>query len=310
MSDDEKPLLRWKVALVLLPVLLGTAIFGALLWKIRDQGRTRPDARLALAASPVSPAELRQHYRKLSDLVGGRDWESVEGRKSVRRVIAFIDGTLSPQNYGFEVQRGGEVPFVEELWPTLWVDLEGKAEPKNVVLVAVPYDRGNLAVGALLAIANDLRDDDLANTVRLVFYPARLLADEPRVDFLAGRDETVVQVLAVNRLFGPGRTLWLADENGEQAAPAGGAGQTPAPDSRPRDHGSLLAEELRIFGSLGAPVLVCRGSAGAGPEPPGPFPGGKDPKATDGPGFDRYVERTILLRDLLREMARMTKKGP
>jgi hypothetical protein len=94
----------------------------------------------------------------------------------LRQTIAFLEGTLSPQNYGFEVRRGAAVNLEGESWPTIWVDLRGSERNGEVVLVAVPYDQEAAAIAVVLGAVNDLRDEAMRKTVRFAFFPAALYA--------------------------------------------------------------------------------------------------------------------------------------
>jgi hypothetical protein len=168
----------WKILLVAVPVFL--ALSGAFAmwswWKGREEAG--PDPRLALAASEVRARDLDDHLYKLRELIERRDWNTPAGRRGLRQSVAFIEGTLSPQNYGFAVQRGEDLSFADELWPTIWVDLRGSESEREVLLVAAAYDGEAAGIAAVLGAVNDLRDERMGRTVRFVFFPAALHAGE------------------------------------------------------------------------------------------------------------------------------------
>lgn len=174
-EEEVKPNPAWKIALVGGPLfLLLSSVWAMWIWYKKDQEEDL-DPRLALPAQEVGVAELGDHLRKLRDLIGGRDWDTPEGRAGMRRAIAFIGGTLSPQNYGFLVKRGAEVTHAGERWPSLWVDLAGTGKAKELILVTVPYDADDLSVPVALATVNALRAEELTRTVRFLFLPSGLL---------------------------------------------------------------------------------------------------------------------------------------
>ncbi|NIP96906.1 MAG: hypothetical protein GWO24_27115 [Akkermansiaceae bacterium] len=215
METEEQspgPNATWKIALVAVPLfLLLSSAWAMWTWWKRSQN-TDPDPRLALAASDVQEAELEDHLHKLSRMIGVRDWGSPEGRQGMRRTIAFIEGTLSPQNYGFRVESGMPVPLGDELWPTIWVNLRGSGMEREVVVVAVPYDREDVQIAALLGAVNDLRDEERRKTVRFVFFPAELYARAGGKDVrqVLSEEESLVQAV-LPRLTDTGGRLTAAE---------------------------------------------------------------------------------------------------
>lgn len=172
-TEDEslKPNPAWKVALVGLPLFLavsGVVAVMLLVNKDKDEG---PDPRLALPASGVTSEEVEDQLFKVRKLIGERSWHTPGGRQAMRRMIAFLEGTLSPHNYGFAVQKGHAITVEDETWPTLWVDLAGTERPAEIVLVVAEYDGPAEEVVAVLAALNDLRDERMENTVRFAFLP-------------------------------------------------------------------------------------------------------------------------------------------
>ena len=197
-DEPSKPNPFWKVAIVGVPVfLLLSSAWAMWIWWKESQDDT-VDPRLALAAGSANVEEIQDNLNKLSGLLDRRDWNSASGRKKMRYAIAFIDSTLSPQNYGFTVRTGEQLSYKEELWPTVWVDLTGVENPQEVVLVTSAYDgnEDNPSIVLLLAAANDLRDEKFARTIRFVFHPSVLYAaEEKRVAEVLEEDEEAVATL-------------------------------------------------------------------------------------------------------------------
>lgn len=198
-DEPSKPNPFWKVAIVGVPLfLLLSSAWAMWIWWKESQDDSE-DPRLALAAGSASVEEIQENLDKLSGLLERRDWNSASGRKKMRYAIAFIDGTLSPRNYGFTVQTGEHLTYNEELWPTVWVDLTGVDEPNEVVLVTAAYDLNeeNPSIALLLAAANDLRDEKFARTIRFVFHPSVLYAAEgKKVAEVLEEDEVAVATLS------------------------------------------------------------------------------------------------------------------
>lgn len=212
MSEKGRQGRAVRLVLVLLPTFLLLSAAGAvwLYWKKGTEDEPHPG--LALGASELGDEELRDTLRKLAEYIGPRDWETPEGRRSMRQAIAFLSGTLSPRNYGYAVRSGGEMVLVGERWPTVWVDVAGSGS--GTVIVAVPYDGDHVSMAAVLGLAGELREAELRRTVRFAFYPAEIWAgvDGPAAAVLGAAD----RVLCVHEL-GAGRDLWSIGPS-----PAGG----------------------------------------------------------------------------------------
>ena len=177
-TEDQslKPNPAWKIAIVGLPLFLVVSGVVSIVLSVTKRPDDTPDPRLALQSAEVGAEELDEHLRKLSVLIGPRDWETPAGRANMRYAQKFIESMLSPQNYGFVPVTGEHVTYEEERWPTVWADLKGTVDARQVIIVPAPYDLGDAAVAVVLAAANDLRDEELGLTVRFVFYPAALYA--------------------------------------------------------------------------------------------------------------------------------------
>lgn len=249
MSDDERANGIYRWALVLVPALLMLSAAGAVWFHWRSETNDDPHPGLALGVTALGDEELRDSVGKLTEYIGPREWETPEGRRHLRQVIAYVSGTLSPRNYGYVVRSDGGVSLAGERWPTLWVDARGSES--GVVMVAVPYDGDDVSVAVALALAGELREAGLKRTLRFVFYPAELWerVGPPKLGFL----ETADLVLCVNRL-GAGRDLW-------SVGPALGPEELyfrEAVDGH--DDGSGGRREARHFSHSGGRVYDIRGT--------------------------------------------------
>ena len=173
-KEPARPNPGWKVAMVGIPafLLLSTGVALWIWWKKSQDDSVDP--RLALASVAAEVEELEDTVYKLSRILGSRGWGSPEARRNMKRTLALIEGTLSPQNYGFAVKQGKSLAYEGDQWPTVWVDLVGDKAPSRVLLACAPYDGGDAAIAVVLAVARDLRDENFGPTVRFVFYPSKL----------------------------------------------------------------------------------------------------------------------------------------
>ena len=175
MTEDRvsevAPQGRWKIAIVVFPLLLFVSIAGSI-WYYWSSGRVEEvDPRLAMQAGPRDGREFAEHLEKLTAYIGPRHWGSEGGRQGLRQTIAYIDGTLSPQNYGFKVERENAISLDGELWPVLWVEV-GSAKADQGIVVEVAYDGepGDVAV-ALAALDRIRGASGLERGLRFLFVP-------------------------------------------------------------------------------------------------------------------------------------------
>jgi hypothetical protein len=287
MSEEARTSKVIQRALVLVPALLLLSAAGAVWWYWHSAATEDPHPGLALGSTQLGDDELRDTMRKLTEYIGPRDWETPEGRRSLRQAVAFVSGTLSPRNYGYLVRNGGELALAGERWPTLWVDAKGTGP--GMVLVAVPYDGDHVSMAAALALAGELREAGLRRTVRFAFYPSQLWQGMGSGASVLGAADTVV---CVNRL-GAGRDLWSvgpALTAGESYFRGAVDGHAQEPD---------LRKEALYFERSSDRVFEIRGVRGAAledaaPEVPGP---------TEGRKLDDLRARVGRLGEILRGLA-------
>lgn len=205
MSDAEESTAKgMKIALVALPLCLLISIVGAVWFHWYKETEEVADPGLAMAGTSIDRAEVEDSLEKLSWL-GARDWGTDEGKKAMRGALAFVEGTLSPQNYGFVVHKGAEVIFEGELWPMVWVDVEGGAKKEEVVMVCARYDGDDGSLVALMTAARVLRDAEMERTVRLLVFPESKFErmGDRRGEFVK-KGEEVVATLELSLLGMPG----------------------------------------------------------------------------------------------------------
>ena len=193
-----------KFFLLVLPVCLVVSIIGAIWFHWHLETKEIADPGLAMGGGGIEREEVVDLAKKFGWL-NSEGWETEEGRKGMHQRIAFIDGTLSPQNYGFVVKRGADVSYEDELWPMVWVDVEGGERKDELVLVTAPYDFGDDNVISIVTAAKELKASKLGRTVRFLVYPTWLLLElghERRGDFMESGEE-LVAVLGLRQMGEP-----------------------------------------------------------------------------------------------------------
>ena len=202
MIEDQETKGAWKVkaALVALPLFLALSTAGAVWYHWQSDQEKVADPALAMPGEGIDPEEVADSLMKLTEYIGERDWETEEGRKNMRRVLSFVEGTLSPQNYGFVVHKGAEVSYEGELWPMVWVDVVGKKRKKEVVLVCATYDRDDASLVSLMTAARALRGAELERTVRFLLFPEALLVERSQRGGGMKSGEEIVALLQLRQM--------------------------------------------------------------------------------------------------------------
>ncbi|MDA0768545.1 MAG: hypothetical protein O3A92_17170, partial [Verrucomicrobia bacterium] len=255
MSEGEekvKGMSGVKIALVALPLCLVLSTAGAVWYHWHKETEEVADPGLAMMGEGIDRAEVEDSLKKL-EWLGDANWETEEGRKKMGGVLSFVEGTLSPQNYGFVVQKGAEVSYEGELWPMVWVDVEGGEKKDEVVVVAAAYDGDEGSLVALMTAARELRNLEGSRTIRFLMYQGALAREGVVRDrsFMKNGEE-LVRVLELKGMGGDG-PVTLEVTGAEVAGLEGAFGH---PDTERRT-GSRASEAMdRIFGLGGRDVLL------------------------------------------------------
>jgi len=192
--SDEKPF-KW------IPILVGGFPFAIILLGILGmffyfKGEEKLKEKLRIPYKQyIDNKEVDDFFTKISELVGGRRFDSKEGIKGLRQISSLIDGTLGEENTGRPVKTDEGLAKSGGLWYRYTYDIVGKAE-SLVVPVVVSYsggvneqgedlDAANLAVA--LTVAQSMLDVEPAKTVRFVFVPEPIRGLNPKT--LLGRGE-------------------------------------------------------------------------------------------------------------------------
>lgn len=193
----EKPTAKttnraWKIVLVGVPVFLLLSVVVALLTTWIKSENKPLDPRLGLAAQKVSAREIESLRQTLEQLPGEITWETEGGRKNLRRITRFIQGTMGEQNYGIGIESGHFLSFEGELWPALWGETGSDLSDGKVVLIPARFDRGIEELLVVLVAANELRGDSFKVSVRFAFYSQELFEKEGRTtQIFLGKEESL-----------------------------------------------------------------------------------------------------------------------
>jgi hypothetical protein len=128
----------------------------------------------------INGESLMDDVRKLTKVVGERNFRNEETRSHLRVAAKMIEGGLSPQNTGFRVNRSTAEVAYDQQWSIYWVEVKGKKAPEEVVWLFAGYDSpisstgaelNATGVAALLALGQSLANATPDRTVRLAFLP-------------------------------------------------------------------------------------------------------------------------------------------
>lgn len=219
MSENKNrgPLV-WKVVLVVFPALLALSVGIALYLEISGSV-DREVAELEYQAGDFDAGSLKDSTVKLRDFIGERDFESEDGQKRMQMAVALVQGTLGPNNLGYEVREGESFRRGGRIWKNYWVDSSSGAE--RGVVVVCSYSNQQTGVAACLSVAEWMRGREFSRAVRVIF-----LAGDEAVGRMSVGEEA--EILVVGELGGgtagvnfferevAGRRVW-------QAAPEGGS---------------------------------------------------------------------------------------
>lgn len=134
---------KYVLIITLFPLILAVSIGLSLLLYVRDKGpQTTP------LEGEVTLEEVEATLDKLYNYVGKRDMETEAGRKNLRSAAAMFEGSLGPENLGYQVHRSEGEVSAGLIWPMYWIDLgEKKAGKTNVLAIAQDDEGVALALG-------------------------------------------------------------------------------------------------------------------------------------------------------------------
>ncbi|WP_227021471.1 hypothetical protein [Oceaniferula marina] len=216
---------KYKIMLMILPVgvVIGTIVFMVAYFKMeRDEERQRA----VIASYGLRVEDLSDMVGKLTDRIGPRDHGSESGRRGMKQASAMIEGRLGPQNVGYKVEKGGGEAIGEWQWKSLWVDIEGRSAPEEVIIVAASYagegqDADATCLSTVVMLASAMARKEPARTLRFVFLP---IAQSPNLQnqwilkHCLGADEQCVGILGLQTMDeaptagGDEWQLWAPDD--------------------------------------------------------------------------------------------------
>lgn len=179
----------WKAAIVALPLGLAVSAIVAVALKVSRGEQTGMEG-ISYRASEFDVANLRDAASKAGDLIGGRNFETPEGQKSMQQVVSFVTGSLSSINLGYQVQSDDGSVANGRLWKNYWIDSSGKADD-GTLLVWCLYSKEeeSASVAALLSVAEWLRGRSFQRRVRVAFVRDESSLASVTADFPERGDE-------------------------------------------------------------------------------------------------------------------------
>ena len=208
--------------LVILPLWLVVSTLGGLwLWTQREDELHEP----AKFVTEVSESGLAQELRTVLDRVGPRHTSSEAGRTGLRRMAAFIEGTLGPDNAGYRLDRVVGPPSDGDSWPLVLATLPGGDASPLWVVAAYDQDPAGGGVEAnasgvtsVLAVAQALAGEEPARPIVFAFLPhgydpeAPLL---PMIELLNRKRGEPGRMLVVEAMGGGDRGLLASGRSAE-----------------------------------------------------------------------------------------------
>lgn len=301
MSEPEPAKLNRKVvlALVILPVwLFGSTLVGLWFWTQRNDEAPEP----AKFVTEIDEKSLNQELMKVLQRVGIRHTGSEAGRTGLRRMAAYIEGTLGPDNAGYRVERLLGPLSGEEAWPIVLATLPGgDAAPLWVVAV---YDQNPSSggveenatgVASVLAVAQALGGDRFERPVVFGFLPHGYDPDAPVDEMveLLGRRKGDLEGMLVVESMGMGEAGLLVSSTSSAAVELPGLveqAKVVDPGAVGLDGGDTITS---VLVESGVPaVRVSTRSVVSGEE--------SDQELPDAAG---HASATVALADLIRRLA-------
>lgn len=202
MDDVPPASRRWvKILIVVLPLWL--AVSGAvglyLLLRSERLATQTPDFQIA---RDINAESLMDDLRKLTTVVGERNFRSEETRRQLRSAAKMIESSLSPQNTGFRVNRVTTEVAYDQQWSMYWVEVAGKKAAKEVVWLFGGYDSPHSSTGselnatgvaALIALGQSLARATPDRTIRIGFLPHAYEEDFPLGETARIFNKTIVE---------------------------------------------------------------------------------------------------------------------
>jgi len=169
----QRTLFRWL--LVGLPIGLALSVIASLYlyYHPLDFSDSRPAGPSTLMRKSPAAPDLAGYLRVLEGDLAQRP---LSDPLALTRTTKWLESSLGISNMGYTVQAmsGAEAPHTER---DIFVELPGRREPGNVILVAARSDTdaelsdSNLSVGLLLTLANAFVGTPQKRTLVFAWYP-------------------------------------------------------------------------------------------------------------------------------------------
>ena len=222
-SDTPKSTRRIVWLLVILPLwLVSSTLVGLWMWTKREDEVHEP-AKFAMA---IDQESVRQELVKVVELIGSRHTTSEGARTGLRRMAAYIEGTLGPDNAGYRIERVVGPAVGEDAWPILLATLPGKEGSPLWVVTA--YDQSSAGGGveanatgvvSVLAVAQEVAGDRPDRPIVFAFLPHGYDLDAPVLQTLESlnRKRGEIDRMLVIEAMGHGRSGLMASSRSVEA---------------------------------------------------------------------------------------------
>lgn len=192
-----------KIGIAVIPALLILSIIIALyLGATEEEPESRP------IEGEVTQAEVLDYLTKMKRQIGPRRVGDAEGQLGLKQAAAMIQGTLGPENLGYEVTIVDQISANGLLWKTIAVRA-GKREAAEKLCLAMPYgERDGDAASFGLGFAEYLTVHGVEVDLTLLFYPPLVEGDLD--DWISERIEGFEEQMII-RLQGGGEPFSWAE---------------------------------------------------------------------------------------------------
>lgn len=176
--EKEREPWVWKAAIVALPVGLIAGVVIAMTLKI-SKGPRNEMVDVVYAVSDYNSAALMDSVSKLDNLLGQRSFSGEGGQQQMRSTAALIQGSLGPNNLGYEVSDDIAFTQAGKVWRNFWIESESVSGEGGLLIWAdYTEPRESASVAALLSLAEWVRGRNFSRQITIAFVADPVLLSE------------------------------------------------------------------------------------------------------------------------------------
>lgn len=221
-KKEGKPNRKVVLALMILPVwLFGSTLVGLWIWTQRHDEIPEPEK----FVTEIGSEALAKELSKVLERVGPKHTQSDVGRTGLRRMAAYIEGTLGPDNAGYRIERVLGPVEGEDAWPIILATLPGGDEDPLWVVAAYDQEPSGGGVEAnatgvvsVMAAAQALGRETPDRPVVFAFLPHGYDAEspwQPMLELLKRRADAMDRLLVVEGMGGATPKLLASSRSAE-----------------------------------------------------------------------------------------------